>query len=193
MKKLIIILLLTFLINNSGQSGRIITSFDIARWYLDSDLVIICTVNQIDTMNISSYDSLMVDSIHLKYEIIREKYGVTIDSIVKTKQTELQIVESFMTPDFAINYSKSKVFNEKEFGGLDSKDDSIFVSSMQLYSDYDDDSGYFRLQVDRKKHLVILTKSLSGFVIDFQTVCDDSILKLIGEINVKGESYFRMD
>jgi hypothetical protein len=39
MKNLLISILLTFLLNYSGHSGRVISSFDIARWYFDSDLV----------------------------------------------------------------------------------------------------------------------------------------------------------
>lgn len=41
-----------------------------------------------------------------------------------------------------------------------------------------------------KKHLVILTKTFSGYVIDYQSECNESILKLIAEIKTKGESYF---
>lgn len=194
MKNSIILILLTFLLNYSGHSGRVITSFDIARWYLDSDLVVSCTVNRIDTMQIRSYDSVGEDSIHRRYDIVREKYSVTLDSIIKGNPTELHFSDTILTPEFSINYSAVKYSNNKEFIGIDTKGDSIIESSAEMLSEFCDDSGSFRLQANKEKHVVILSKTIagfvpSGFVIDYQTECDEGILKLIAEINEKGKSY----
>jgi hypothetical protein len=53
MKRLIFIFIFSLLVYFYGKSERIITSFDIAGWYLSSDLVLICEVNRIDTVKIS--------------------------------------------------------------------------------------------------------------------------------------------
>lgn len=188
MKKLLSIIALLFLISNSAQSVREITSFDIARWYLDSDLVIICTVTHIDTITINSSDYLSTDDIRVHYDKIREKYHITIDSVIKGCQVEIGTIDSIFTPEFKINYSKMQQTN-KEFTGFDTNGDSIFLVTINIpFDNYSDDS-YFRLN-SHAKHLVILTKTISGYIIDYETEVNDVILALIEEVKTKGESYF---
>lgn len=186
MKKLISVIILTFVLYNSGQSARIITNFDIARWYLDADLVLICNVNQNDTLTLVKYDSLLADGFHLRYDILREKYHISVDSILKVEQNIDETIDTIFTPEF---YSSSR--REKaEFTGLDSNGDSTFLYTVEYTNDFNDDS-YFRIK-STEKRLVILRKNEIGYVIDYQSKCDSSILNLIQEVKLKGEDYFNL-
>ena len=187
MKRLIILILLSVLVNYYGKSERIITNIDIARWYLDSDIVLICNVNQVDTIKISHQDSISEDTIHFRWDLIREKYQITVDSIIKTDLTEAKSCDTILTPAFVINYSKTRDL-KKEFLGFDSKGDSIIQYSLAMFDDNSYDDSYFRLSLG-KKHLVILAKTVNGYEIVFESECNDSILQLIGEIKAKGQSY----
>jgi len=184
MKKLISVILLLFVFYYSGQAARIINSFDIARWYLDADLVLICNVTHTDTLKISSYDAIVEDGYHLRYDILREKYHLSIDSIIKGEQSIDGTMDSIFTPYF----STQSIYEKKEFKGLNSDGDSIFYMTMKMFSDYNDD-GYFRIKSD-KQYLVILRKTEIGYVIDYKSECDSSTMALIQEIKEKGEDYF---
>jgi len=186
MKRFIALIIFTFLISPQGQPSRIITNIDIAAWYIESDLVIVCHVNQIDTVYISRIDTMLEDSIKLKYNIIKEKYSVSIDSVIKGKSTRNQN-KMIITPNFRINYSKTKE-EDKKFKGINSKGDSIFEVKFNIW-DYDyDDSGYFRLGFS-KNYLAILKRKNNSFEILYASVCTKEILALIGEIKIKGQSY----
>jgi len=184
MKKLISILILLFVFCNYGQAVRIISNFDIARWYLDADLVLICNVTHTDTITISKHDTLVEDGYHLRYDILREKYNLSIDSIIKGEQLIDGTMDSVFTPYF----TTQSIYEKKEFKGLDSNGDSIFYVTFKMYSDYNDD-GYFRIK-SKEKRLVILRKSEIGYVIDYVQECDSSILALIKDVKMKGEDYF---
>jgi len=188
MKRLLGVITLFFLFSNSVQSVKEITSFDIARWYLDSDLVIICTVNQIDTITINSYDSLRTDDINVHYDNIREKYSITIDSVIKGGQADISTMDSIFTPVFDINYSKTQQIN-REFTGYDLNGDSTFLVMVNFINDDYCDDTYFRLSF-QTEHLVILTKTISGYIIDYETEINDDILTLLEEVKAKGKSYF---
>jgi hypothetical protein len=108
MKKLISVFLLIFVFNLFGQAARIITGFDIARWYLDADLVLICDVKETDTLTISRYDSLFADGFNVRYNIIREKYQLSIDSIIKGGELISGTMDTIFTPDFSANYSRTR-------------------------------------------------------------------------------------
>ena len=131
MKKLMSILALSFMISNPGQSSRIITSLDIARWYLDSDLVLICTVNRIDTIYINHYDSLSADKIQVRFDEVKERYHISIDSLIKGDLIKREPVDTIVSPNFLIKYSKTQEIG-KEFLEFDSKGDSVFQLEIQL-------------------------------------------------------------
>ncbi len=189
MNRLLIILSLVFLASKPGLASREITGFDIARWYLDVDLVFICTVKQIDTIYIGHYDSISTDNIRESYDVIQEIYLISMDSLIKGDLTGKKSVDSVKTPAFLIHYSKTREIG-KVFSGFDAEGDSIFQIAVRMFDDdaYFDNS-YFRLK-SNTKHLVILTKASEGYVIDYESECDENILELIGEIKAKGESYF---
>lgn len=188
MKRFILIISLTLLANSVGWSARIITSFDIARWYLDSDLVIVCSVNNIDTLSLGCYDSLYADNERIRYNIIQESYYVTVDSIIRNGEKEKKTTDKILSQRFRINYSHTKEL-EKKFDYVDSKGDSIFSCMVEMYMDDCSDNSYFRLGLG-KKYVVILSETSAGFVIDYESEYNESFMKMISEIELKGESYF---
>lgn len=163
---------------------------DIARWYLDSDLVLICTTSKTDTTFLNHHESNINDSVRLTYDMIREVYHIDIVSIIKPNETYADSIQTILSQDFSINYSKSQhreslVYIVNDYG------DTIGVDTMGLITmfgvDYSDNS-YFRLQND-KQHLVILSLTEKGFVIDYETEISDWIIELIAEVKDKGQSY----
>jgi len=185
MKKTIILLIFLFVFFLGGHSVRIITGFDIARWYLDADLVLICHVKKIDTYTVSKHDSLVDDGFHLRYSTLREQYHISIDSIIKASQFIDEKMDTILTPNFSTSFVREK----KEFTGFDSKGDSIFLCQLDMSEDYNDD-GYFRLK-SLGKYLVILQKTEIGYVINYQSECDSITLNLIRDVRLKGEDYFQ--
>ncbi len=167
---------------NSGWSARVITSFDIAGWYLNSDLVIICTVSKIDTMSIVSYDSLHTNNERIQYDLIQESYYVVVDSIIRNSKKEKKTINQILSPSFRINYFHSKEL-ERNFSHIDSKGDSIYTCYMEGVMDYSDNS-YFRLGLGIKS-VAILSETGDGFIIDYATEYDESFMKMINEIELK--------
>ena len=184
MKKIVIVLILIFVFFLGGHSARIITGLDIARWYLDADLVLICHVKKIDTCTVNKHDTLVDNGFHLRYSTLREQYHISVDSIIKANQFIDEKMDTILTPNFSTSFVREK----KEFAGLDSKGDSIFRGHIEMSEDYNDD-GYFRLK-SLGKYLVILQKTEIGYVINYQSECDSITLNLIRDVKLKGEDYF---
>ena len=122
MKKLLSIFILLFLFYYSGQACRLITNFDIARWYLDADLVLIGTLNHMDSVIVSQFDSLVEDGFHIRYDIIHERCHFSIDSVLKDELLIDKTMDTIFSPDFTASYRKEK----REFVGMNSNGDSIF-------------------------------------------------------------------
>jgi len=172
------------------KAAREITNMDIAHWYLDSDLVLICTTWKTDTIFLNHHDSNINDSVRLTYDMIREVYHIDIDSIIKPHETYTDTIQTILSQDFSINYSKSQqseslVFKVNEIGDTIGVDTIGFITMFGV--DYSDNS-YFRLQND-KQHLVILSLTEKGFVIDYETEMSDWIIELVAEVKDKGQSY----
>ena len=191
-KSIMRIIIISFLISgfflNDLFGAREITNFDIARWYLDSDIVMICRVDRIDTLNIFSVDSLTDGDYRVRGNQIQEQYVVTVDSVLKDNSA-VGLPQLIYSQPFMINYSKSKTVEDAKYTGLDSNGDSIFVMRMELYGSNCTESYYFRL-TKNKTFLVILSRHQSKLIIDYQTICNKDMLKMFSEIELKGESYF---
>jgi hypothetical protein len=189
MKRWTIILVLSILITDLGHSSRLITSLDIANWYLDSDMVIVCTINQIDTILVSHHDTLLDKDKLLHYDIICEKYHITIDSIIKQEKSNTSGLDIIISQDFVIN-NRVTSRNKGKIYTIESNGDTTFYI-MDISTDFLDfsDNSYFRPMLD-SSHVVILSETKNGYMIDYETVCSESILKLIREIKIKGHSYF---
>jgi hypothetical protein len=184
MKKLIGLVLFIIVFCNSGQAARIIQPGEIASWYLNADLVLICNVTHTDTYTISKFDSLVDNGYHLRYNTVREKYKISIDSIIKGEQLIDGKMDTIFTPLFSTDDMREKT----EFTGLNSEGDSVFTTWFEVYTNFDDYS-YFRIESPQKR-LVILRKTDIGYVVDYETECDSWILDFLEEVKMNGGYYF---
>ncbi|MCK9482998.1 MAG: hypothetical protein M0R34_01375 [Candidatus Marinimicrobia bacterium] len=190
---------MSILVLHNLKVARIITNFDIARWYLDSDLVLICSTNKIDTLFLSHHDYYTPDSLRLTYDLIREIYHIDTDSVIKPCNNRHISSDSICSQDFSINYAKTKQGEDNKIYRLNELGDTVGVDTfktMIMYNDDYSDNSYFRLE-NNKKHLVILSSNQHGYMIDYETEISDWILELIAEVKNKGQSYiddfFKMD
>lgn len=186
MKHRLNLLLLVCWLPLSAFSARIISPFEIARWYLDADLVFVCTVQKTDTIFISRFDSLKADGYRIQYDRVIEKYHIVIDSILKSS-TDAELPDTVFSQEFTINSREIKIV-ERIFEGMDENGDSVFsyLTEIKVAPGYDD--SYLRLQDE--KYTVILSKKDSVYVIDYSTKLETWITKLLAEVEEMGESYF---
>jgi hypothetical protein len=191
MKRFWIICFISILALHNLKAGRIITDNDIARWYIDSDLVLICSADKIDTLFLSHHDSYSPDSLQLTYDMIREIYHIDIDSVIKHNDCQQGLNDSIFSQDFSINYAKTKQGEDEYLYKLNEHGDSIGVDTLRtmiMYIDDYSDYSYFRIE-NNSKHLVILSLTQYGYMIDYETEISDSILELIAEVQRKGQAY----
>jgi hypothetical protein len=191
MKRLLIIGFMSILALYNLKAARIITNIDIARWYLDSDLVLICSSDKIDTLFLSHHDSFSPDSLKLTYDMIREIYYIDTDSVIKSCDNRHILIDSICSQDFSINYSKTKLGEDNYIYRLNELGDTVGIDTLKtmiMYNDDYSDNSYFRLQ-NNKKHLVILSLTQYGYMIDYETEVSDWILDLIAEVKNKGQAY----
>lgn len=184
MRKLVCIIILLFSLGLAGNASRNISNFDIARWYLDADLVLVCDVSHTDTILICHHDSLAGDGFHEIYDLVKEKYHISVDSIIKGKEKINGTLDTVYTPRFLINSSRQKT----EFKELNENGDSIYILYSKPFNNYDDYS-YFRIY-SPDKQLVMLHKTPLGYVIDYRSDCDQYTMDLIREVKREGEGYF---
>jgi len=191
MKRYLIVGFVIFFSIYNIKAARVTTNLDIARLYLDSDVVLICDAYKIDTVFLNHHQSSINDSLRLTYDMIREIYYIDIDSFINPPKVQDDLIDSILSQDFTINCSKSQ-HNESLVYGVNFSGDTIGVDTIGIITmsgvDYSDNS-YFRLQ-KKKKHLVILSLQKNGYVIDYETEISDWILELIAEVEEKGQAYF---
>ena len=187
MKKIVAIVLMAFLAHTNVQAERIVTSFDIARWYLNSNCVFVCSVEKIDTVLVSHHDEIVSDSLRSTYDRIREVYHIRIDSTLKIDENLHDAIETIVSPIFSINQSLESsslaLNNERNTTEADT------LKTVVLYNSNQGDTSSFRLQKG-KKQVVIVTRTAEGFAIDYATEASAWILDLLAEVKTKGESYF---
>jgi hypothetical protein len=186
MKKLVITALL-FVFYIAGYGARIISYWDIARWYLDADLVVVGHVTNVKTIIVHKVDSVDFEGFRNKFEVIKEKYTLSIDSVLRGNPTLKGNLEAF-TPTFLSNFSRDK--ETKEFEGLNTSGDSIFIRRIEVpdYENYDD-NAYFRLPSDGKC-IVILKRNKSDYEIVYQQHYKKDFLSFLNDVKTKGENYF---
>ncbi len=187
MKKIVAIVLMAFLAYTNVQAERIVTSFDIARWYLNSNCVFVCSVEKIDTVLVSHHDEIVSDSLRSTYDRIREVYHIRIDSTLKIGENLHDTIETIVSPIFSINQSLESsslaLNNERNTTRTDT------LKTVVLYNSNQGDTSSFRLQKG-KMQVVIVTRTAKGFAIDYATEASAWILDLLAEVKAKGESYF---
>ncbi len=113
------------------KAARIITNLDIARWYLDSDLVLICSADKIDTLFLSHQDSYSPDSLRLSYDMIREIYHIDIDSVIKPCYNQHVLIDSICSQGFSINYVKTKQGEDNYIYKLNKLGDTVAIDTFK--------------------------------------------------------------
>ena len=186
MKRFLNLLLFILFLPVAAFSARIISQFEIARWYLDADLVIACSVQRTDTIFVSRFDSLMADGFRIQYDIVKEKYQIEIDSVLKAS-ADVELPDTVFSQEFTINHQEIKII-EKIFTSLDENGDSVFSFLSEIRGTQCNDNSYFRMEDE--KYAVILSKTDSRYFIDYSTKSDVWILELLAEIEEMGESFF---
>jgi len=166
---------------------RIITSFDIARWYLDANLVIISTLIEQKTTHVRSIDTASTGGYSIKCDFLKDKYVVVIDSILKgcTYQDTISII----TPEYSINCCKYKITKNAGIEISETGDTTIF-SSVEMIPDNYDSGNYFRLGAETK-NIIFLKYDRNGYeTIYVMRGVNDEDLKFLNEVEMKGEKYF---
>lgn len=190
MTKYILTLAIIVVSLNLGKAARVITDQDIKWWYNHSNLVVICSVNKVDTILLSHIDSLAIDSTRYAYDLIRETYYISIDSILKPASNFDYQVDTIFSQDFAINYSFTRENEEVKYeineqGDTVVREISIDINISQV--DYSDDN-YFRLK-SKNQHLVILSLTNNGYVIDYASELSNMEFNLIKDYQLYNENY----
>jgi hypothetical protein len=191
MKRFLIIGFISILAYNNLKAAKIITNIDIAKWYLNSDLVLICNAYKTDTLFLNYHDSYTLDSLQLTYNMIREIYYINTDSIIKPANYQHVLIDSIFSQNFSIGYAKTKQVEDEYIYKLNEHRDTVGVDTLKtiiMYNDDCSDNSYFRLENNRK-HLVILSLTPYGYMIDYNTEISDWILELIAEVQRKGQAY----
>jgi len=186
MKKLFFAIVFILASQNYSQSAYIYTNWNIARWFLDADLVIVCHVTDEKTISISKQNFIDADGYRNKYEIIKEVYCFATDSIIKGK---LENINQAVTPEFSINKSRERT--EKIFNGFDDNNDSTFIFNVQIPDivDYDDNT-YFRPPF-QEKCILFLKKNEKNYDIVFQKGFDKTFVSFLNEVQNQGEDFFK--
>jgi len=139
MKKIFFVIIFLFYFLKPLNSVRIIQLADIAKWFLESELVFTGKVLKIDTI---LYDSLKIKLSDNRFEECingREMYFIKIDSLIKGKYIYDTI--TVFTPKTCIyynNYIEEK--NERELG---ENGDTIYSVSIKYFDFYD--NSWFRI------------------------------------------------
>ena len=176
------------------NAAREITSFHIARWYLDSDLVLICHANKIDTILINHHDSLTNHQSRITYDLVKEAYSITVDSVIKSTSRPQKKIRRIYSQKFPINYSNVSAQPEKNpIYRVNNIGDTVGVDTIYILNCCGInfwDSSYYRIDKS-EKYLVILSSTPNGYIIDYaSTISSDYPLDLIKKVKELGESYF---
>lgn len=172
------------------QAERIITSSDIARWYLDSDLVITSTLIEQQANLVRSIDTSRTDGYSFKCDILKDKYIVVIDSTLKGFSSRDTII--ITTPEYSHNCRKYRI-TENSGIEIGETGDTIRLSSIEVVPDNCDLGHYYRIGAETK-NIILLKSVLEGYETIFvmQGVKDADLL-FLKHVSMKGENYFRLD
>lgn len=168
MKKSILIFIFLFCYFSS-ISVREISPGDIARWYLDSDLVLLGKVYKVDTVGIRLDTTWLSDNRIFVNTNAFEKYWIQVDSILKGHFIfDSLIVFTPLTRINCIGYY------------LDNPTESI--KRFFINSDYYDDSWYTLSLGDRK--IVMLEEKNDSFEVLYQMEINKTNLDFLDTVNV---------
>lgn len=137
MKRILIIIMFSFLGLTKSQCQ---TYDDFAQWYINSDLVIIGKATKDDKILLQKVDTINLSNHQVKYDLIKHKYEIKIDSVLKGKynldtititsvpekdnyneyqETKLESglvrVSGYSGPNYNGNYAQIQLYNQIVF------------------------------------------------------------------------------
>lgn len=188
-KNILILVLLHFSIE-FADANRIITSDDIARWYLDANLVAISTLLEIDTILLRTVDTIGMGERRIHYDIVKERYRMHIDSIIKGHSHQDTIIVE--TPEHPVGCYEYTI---KDSGDMHISEtgDTMFISVMEMFLTTGCTDSYFK--VLNSSASIVFLKLKDGY---FETYYVDNeiserSLSFLREVDAKGEAYFKRE
>jgi hypothetical protein len=166
---------------------RIITSSDIAKWYLDADLVVVTTLIERQTIPIRSIDTLGAGGYSVKCDFMKDRYMVIIDSTFKGCSSQDTITVT--TPEYSLNCHKYRI---TENSGIEVSEtgDTTSLSSVEIIPDNYDSGNYFRLGTETK-NIILLNYDREGYeTILVMRGAKDEDLEFLNKVSREGEDYF---
>jgi hypothetical protein len=152
-------------------------SDEMARMYLDADLVIVGSAISSRTETLRSWDSLGTDGWTYHHKAMIDVYQVAVDSVLKGDYINSLIV--IHTTQYGGGIDRSK------FDKLDEAGRPMYVGEGILtYDEKDSISG-------RGEQIILLGKQDSVCALTLAVEADESILAFYREVQEKGEDYFR--
>ena len=165
---------------------RIIEVSEIARWYLDADLVVISSLIEKESIHTRSTDRESSGGYSIKCNYWRDQYLVIIDSILKGT-LKLDTI-AIITPEYFDCY-KYKITENTGFD-VSATGDTTFYSTSEMMPDTSELGYYFRLGAESKN--IIFLKCVQNTYEIFYVMrgVNERDLKFIKKVELKGESIF---
>jgi hypothetical protein len=179
-----ILILLNLILLPSQSQVRIIEGSEIARWYLDADLVIISTLLEKESIHIRSTDTQTKQDYSLKCNFSKDKYFVVIDSILKGYSDRDTI--TIITPEY-FHCEKYKI-SKNESIDITGNVDTTYEYEVIPYTS---EAGYYFRLGEESRNIVFL----KSFQKVYETVyvmhgVNNIGLKFLHEVETKGEKIF---
>lgn len=169
---------------------RIITSFDIARWYHDADLVIISTLIEQQTILVRSIDTSSTGGYSIKCDFLKDKYIVVLDSTLKGYSCRDTII--ITTPEYSLNCYQYKI-TENSLIEISETGDTTRLYSVEVMPDNYDSGNYYRIGTETK-NIILLNSDREGYETIFvMHGVKDEDLEFLKEVSMKGEKYFLLE
>ncbi len=169
------------------KGERIITDLDIARWYLDADLAVICTDIERNTIHIRTVDTSGLGDYSYKYDLMKDIYTIVIDSILKGHSNLDTIL--IITPEYSTNNSKYKISQSDNFKVTPEGDTLHFGNITVIPNNYDSFS-YLRLGPGNENIVFLKNTGDSFMIIYVMRDVNNERLKFLNDVEKRGEKYF---
>ncbi len=169
------------------QGERIITDLDIARWYLDADLAVICTDIERNTIHIRTVDTSGSGDYSYIYDLMKDVYTIVIDSILKGHSNLDTIL--IITPEYSTNNSKYKISKNDTFK-VTPEGDTLHFDKMTIIPNNYGSFSYLRLGPENENIVFLKNTGDSFMIIYVMRDVNNERLKFLNDVKKRGEKYF---
>lgn len=169
------------------EADRIITEQDIARWYIDSDIVAKSSLIEKEIILIESVDTVNSKYKRVHYDIVKEQYLICVDSIIKGDIN--QDTFSIETQEYRTGYYEYEIFDSISFE-ISASGDTTYLNEMVATGWTDYTPSYFRIG-NSEKQIVFLEQFGNTYRTVF--ISQDISVRMIDflqKVDRLGEDYF---